>query len=401
MEGEAYFDMLKTYFTHCVDTLTVMISLKPAESSVQGAHALQREEDSDSDESLKVYTASFSKDKGATPWWQGKKKFPCPLDGHQNHEIATCSEFLGMKAKDRRINSGQRQLCWTCLRPRIHCAQVCNVQHLVPKELKCQGCTPYALKRNLAPLNILMCSKDAHDDDKPMPSVVIKELRKYLAVSSLPVQEPDIRYKVHLVQALQVTPEARGTSQWKRSIKNKRRNKTSLGISTQSGRTKPIRTDQIYPAPVEPPLFLTQWIRIGNKKLLVLFDKGANTNLLSSRITSENGVEKCSGNPGLVGGIGGDGTIPTSGEYKIILQAYDSEWHEVRCLGIQSMTRDLPEIHLGEVLAELEDTKLIPRGTPLPAKAGGGCVDMIIGVSSIAFKLRGVSQAGVPHKRLQ
>ena len=116
---------------------------------------IEKRDSSDSKSESSAYT-TFNR--GFSPWTPSPTlKFPCGLKGHKL-EVSQCITFFEMEPFMRKRNIARSRVCYTCLKPRILCAEkLCSFNNKVPDILKCEMCARWAGLKGLAPLSVLFC----------------------------------------------------------------------------------------------------------------------------------------------------------------------------------------------------------------------------------------------------
>ena len=117
-----------------------------------------------------------------------------------------------------------------------------------------------------------------------------------------------------------------------------------------------IDTSTIIVVPEVPELssYLTQWLRIGRKKCLTLFDCGANVHLVQRRMAVASQFEHVTLCSTVLTGVGGV-KLETdyAGNYRFNLgPGPGGEYHELYCLGMDSVTARFNKSDLSEIRSE-------------------------------------------------
>ena len=252
-------------------------------------------------------------------WWTNGLAFPCFLSGH-DHEIGSCKEFLSMSANERRQASrgSDHKICWACLRPTMLCKLSCGTNPKAFEGLLCKSCKPYkppGSMRNKAPLSIFFCTKEQHQKNRPQPSVVSKEIKKYLKVFPKGLDERAVVYaNLGFVCSTSIACNC---------VKgNCKHGKPKTSPPTPSGDTPVIDTETGDFADLEKVAEITdseeeacllmQWIRIGKSNCLVMFDRGANVNLIDGNLAERENLQVVSDQPSGVKVVGGGARPPQS-----------------------------------------------------------------------------------------
>ena len=201
-------------------------------------------------------------------------KFPCLLQTH-NHELLDCPEFLTLSPKDRWFKTLRGRICYTCLRPRapqgVCHGRPCSPDKLVPLALICDACAPWAAAKGWCAFNILFCRKMEHGLDRPTTAVVRLALEYYLGKIGIPNDK--IRFTAnfnhHTFSGSEIIIPA--------SI-------CTPSFNSEFGDMIETSTVVVVPEVSEQSSYLTQWLQIGRKKCLTLFDRDANVHLVQRRM---------------------------------------------------------------------------------------------------------------------
>ena len=192
-------------------------------------------------------------------------KFPCPILSH-DHEISACPDFLALSPKGRWCKTPRGRICFTCLRPKgphgVCKVKKCTAEELVPLALICDACTPWAAAKGWAAVNILFCRKVEHGVGRRPIAVVRVALERYLGEIVIPNDK--LRFSANLNYHASsgseiIIPASIRTPSFDSEFGNK--------IDTS--------TVVVIPEVSEHSSCLMQWLRIGRKKCLILFDRGA------------------------------------------------------------------------------------------------------------------------------
>ena len=132
----------------------------------------------------------------------------------------------------------------------------------------CTGCVAFTKGRRFSPHNILFCNSQHPTHNKPSRGELNKILEKYFGCP--------IGQNVGTDQVRTGTFTCTQTKKKKNSKRNTRSPRT-----TGTGDT----------------IYLTQWIRVGGKPRLVMYDRGPNTNLILGKIVQEGKMQIISDKP--------------------------------------------------------------------------------------------------------
>ena len=317
----------------------------------------------------------------AAPWWQGQLEFPCPVGGHVDHEIVACDQFLAMTAVERRSLENAKLMCWTCLKPKTACVtRNCSFANQVPASLKCKGCAKFAVPKGLVPFNVLFCPRMEHNAVKPTQAAVLQDLRRWCRNVDPNVTESMIIFTVtHVMGAQQAVVLSSNARTGGRAVGKPK------AIDTQTGREAVVSPNQVVEESGEPVAFLLQWIRVGEKLVQVLYDRGANVNIVSREV-AEAGEFRCVDTRAVaINTVGGEALKANVGVYDIVLGSSGGGWHSVMCEGMEIPTVEFPKYDLAEVNREVRAMRILPPAEMLPEMVGGGVTGLLIGIKDVSL----------------
>ena len=310
-------------------------------------------------------------------WFKSGLSFPCNLEGHI-HEIGQCEEWLRMSPADRRefAKKSQRRLCWSCLKPHSVCNRRCIQDSRVSDTIKCQGCVPFAKGKNTAPLSVFFCKNPDHNPSRPDAETLFKELKKYLKVMSNSVDKDTIVFAN--VSQIQKDPLKPSSSKSKISPPHSK----VPWFDTKTGIIEASEPPSNFPSWNDACL-LMQTIRVGSSECLVLFDRGANVNLIDGKLAEEEDLYVASRDPTTIK-VAGAGSMPTEyGKYFLTLGSSNTGWYRIECHGVPNVTVPFPKFDLRE--ANKEFRTIWDKSTPLPPSIGGSPVGLLIGLQNITM----------------
>ena len=111
-------------------------------------------------------------------------------------------------------------------------------------------------------------------------------------------------------------------------------------FNLESGDRIDTSTVVVVPEVSEQTSYLTQWLRLGRKKYLTFFDRGANVLLVQRRMAVASRLELVTLGSTVLTGVGGV-KLETdyAGNYRFNLgPGPGGEYHELYCLGMESVT---------------------------------------------------------------
>ena len=357
---------------------------KQKHKTTNGAAGSRLESDSSSESDENFGHKSTMGAATASPqWWRSGLSFPCPMVGH-DHELGTCVDFFTLKPTQRkaRLNKANRRLCWSCLKPATKCDRKCVQNVTMSEVIKCKDCAPYAASKGFACLSVLFCTNIEHNKSRPPPSLLIKELKKYLKVMSPGVTDKTIVY----VNSTFLSVNTAKTSDNRKS-KTRRPDPQDdcTPIDTQSGTRDHNADISIQKQSRDDAFFLMQWIKIGSSDCMVFFDRGSNVNLIDGRLAESEKLEVISQKPSTLKVVGGEDVSTEYGTYKLTLGSNKSgKYHEIICHGMPQVTTSFNKYPLNEINQEVRsNTSIIDECEPLPAAVGGSVAHLLIGIKDV------------------
>jgi len=309
-------------------------------------------------------------------WYPAGVTFPCPLKSHK-HQMSECQEFFSLNPKDRWEGSGKRKICFCCLRPRDICkGGRCIFSSTVPEELSCLGCKPRAEQKGWGTLNILYCRNDSHAPTRAPVSEIRKQFEKYLGKLSSDIKEKNLKNSVNFMQqvySFYPTPE-------NPSILDKN---TPI-IHSRTGEKINMDHNTVIAESKEHCCYLMQTLKIGSSDVLVFYDSGANTNLISGEVAARESLQQITSKPTKLTVVGG-GTINTEyGAYRFALgPTIAGDYHEITCQGMGQVTSEFRRYDLTDIITEFHDTvddNL--KYLPLPPYVAGSQVHLLLGIKN-------------------
>ena len=127
-----------------------------------------------------------------------------------------------------------------------------------------------------------------------------------------------------------------------------------------------------------------QWLRIGGHNHLIFFDREANAHLVQGKMAVASRFELTSSCPTSLTVVG-KGKLKTEyGSYRFNLgPGAGGEYHEISCLGMDSVTSKFNKYDLSEICAEFtslsDPNQSVP---PLPKYVGGSEVHLLLGIKN-------------------
>ena len=194
-----------------------------------------------------------------------------PLSTGYKYEMSTCAEFFSLSPGDRWSKIEKGKICYACIQPKDICVnQRCSFEAKVPETLKCQGCTTWAMSKNLAPLPILFCKRKEHANLRaPFPEMK-KDLEKYLGSLGGVVMDSLIMFAANFTfQVFSMGPGANALG-WNQK---KSEDKPAPSIDSETGKNIDVDPECIIPEVLEHSCYLMQTIKIESTEALVFFLK--------------------------------------------------------------------------------------------------------------------------------
>ena len=366
-----------------------------SKSKPKGTHGVTRKapsasEDSGSEDEIGHPKISMNASNIPKPWWRSGLRFPCPLKGH-DHELGSCKDFFSQTPLQRRADAKKstRRICWCCLRPTSVCNKAC-IQNLAMSDvIKCQGCAEYAAINKLAPLNVLYCANPEHNDCKPPAAQLHKELKRYLKGLDPNIIEDTLVYVNFGFVSMNTSTCKCSKDHCTHKVQTKSSpvvlNSKAPIIDTRTGKRDEEKDCEIKKGANEDAFFLMQWIKIGESKCLVMFDRGSNVNLIDGALAEREGLKVLDDSPSVLRVVGGEQVSTEYGKYSLVLGSKESgKYHELECHGMKQVTTKFSKYSLNEINKELRRENLGIKGTePLPSSIGGSVAHLLIGIKDV------------------
>ena len=332
-------------------------------------------------EEITIHAARYSPPR---VWYKPGAIFPCPLSGH-SHEMYECREFFSLNPYTRWDLSGKGKICFTCLRPKNICVErKCMFQSSVPEVLSCQGCHELARERGWSPFNILFCKKRPHADTRAPYNEIKGAFDKYMGKLSNTIDDQCIKYSVNFTQQIFATSSCPDFIECVCCPKPSSLSMDTPTINSQSGVKIPTLMDTIIPEVNEHASYLLQTIKIGNANVIVFFDNGANTNLITEKIAIDQGLQLISKKPSKLTVVGGGSIQSEVGKFRFnIGPTENGDFHEIKCQGMRNITSKFPRINLSTISEEFKNSSNnLYDGEPLPEYIGGDEIGLLIGIKN-------------------
>ena len=400
LQGPYVLDHYKHFILSRVDDLKRNVERESKASSVapktkaKGAMHVETQDlvsSDDSDHEITSYHANTSSGSPQKQWWTNGLAFPCHLPGH-DHELGNCKEFLTMCADDRRKSclNTNRRICWTCLRPLMICKRSCKSTYKPIENLLCKGCQPKRSSQKKPAISMLFCSRESHLRDRPSAPTMAAELKKYLKTFPKGFSEEALVYANFSSAAMNLAMcSCKGPNCKHKSTATPPPDPDSKTpvIDTQTGQIADPDNIQSVTNSNDDACFLMQWIKIGTSNCLVMFDRGANVNLIDGALAERENLKVITDQPSGIKIVGGGETPSGYGRYGITLgSTVTGKFHTLECHGMSPVTARFAEYDLDQVNEETrKHAAFLSNVEALPSKVGGSVVHLLIGMKDVSL----------------
>ena len=132
---------------------------------------------------------------------------------------------------------------------------------------------------------------------------------------------------------------------------------------------------------------MMQTIKVGSYDTTILFDPGANVNLINGDLAQRVGLTVVSDKPQALNVVGGGLIRTVYGVYDLCIRdATSGVYHQVSCLGMSDVTTPFPEYDLTEIISEFSNSYPgLDSSNRLPPCIGGSQVDVLVGIKNTAL----------------
>ena len=152
-------------------------------------------------------------------------------------------------------------------------------------------------------------------------------------------------------------------------------------FNTNNGKTSKPPIVDVIPEVCQDSISVMQYLNIGGRSVLCLFDRGANQHLIEGHIAEEIGMKVVSKEPSAIGIVSGDRIWTEYGKYKMLLGPTSSgNYFELIAQGITAVTGKFPKYDLTAANKEAQQSTDLHPGTQLPPYIGNERVGLIIGL---------------------
>ena len=390
-QGPFALRLLRAYIKERVEDLNRLISRRDIKSSQQPQskqkgvainQASVSPEVVSNSPTIPTVTATQVPTRTSPPWWTNGLAFPCPLINH-DHEIATCSEYLSMTPTQRRTDAknNSRRICWACLRPFSSCRKKCVQDTRIKDILKCPGCVDAAKGKDYPPKTVLFCTNPDHESRKPTPTEFFRELKWYLKIMAPTITENTVVFSNLSFVTSSLKPENSMSAGNPSSKSREVDPKEPVSVyETSSGDKVGTETRSLHES-VHDACLLLQIVKIGKTQCLLMFDRGANVNLIDGEVAEREELCVLNQDPTTINVAGGDKLLSQYGKYLITLGAHDLGWHRLTCHGMPEVTVKFPRYDLSDVNRECRNA--FGKSLTLPTFTGGAPVSLLIGIQNV------------------
>ena len=189
----------------------------------------------------------------------------------------------------RKRNIARSRICYTCLKPRILCAEkLCSFNNKVPYIWKCKICACWAGPKGLAPLNVLFCSRKSHADARAPLTVLKPALEKYIGKLETSIVDKNIKLSVSFMQEIPAVIEldtSAGSAHGSKVFPQ------APIIDSETGYRVECEDEDICTESAENSIYLMQNLRVGDSNCLTFFDSGANAHLIDGQMARQEDLQ--------------------------------------------------------------------------------------------------------------
>ena len=309
-----------------------------------------------------------------------KHKFPCIIQGH-NHNIGECEEFFKISPQQRAEYKKQfdNKFCILCLQSSENCKyKVCANSSSVPSILKCGDCRAVSKSDDTQMYSILFCFSEMHA--KPNNGDIIKALESYVPNFAF-LQFRDIVHVAHYSKDYSIRS---GIHSGPKSLTRYSDPDEPISVfNTKRGVQELQLDDDILQEAGEHSLQIMQLLNIKGKTVLVMFDTGANQNLIDGKFAEELRVKVYREKPTHVTVTSGCKVWTDYGKYNLALGPTQNDtYFEIKAQGISTITKSIAHYNLLEVNDEVSNYNEIGDDTILPAYIGGDNIKILLGLKN-------------------
>ena len=284
------------------------------------------------------------------------------------------------RRKDALSNS--RKLCFSCLKPWSFCKKKCLQDSRVGEVIRCSGCAEAGKGKDYPPMSVLYCYNPDHESLKPKPAELFRELKKYLKTMSSSIDEHTIVFSnfAFVSSGLSSNKPPPPTLEGPSKSRPVNPEKGVSVFETCSGQKVDVESPAAH-APSHDACLLLQIVRIGTTQCLLMFDRGANINLIDGEMAEREDLCVLSQEPTRINVAGGSNLSSEYGKYLLTLGSPEFGWHRLTCHGMPEVTVRFPKYDLHAINQEYQ--QIYGNNCPLPAFTGGDAVSLLIGLQNV------------------
>lgn len=351
---------------------------------LEAAQSSDEESDQDDDNEVNPNTIHLQQNqqKGDKPQKPVcKLNFPCIVEGH-NHSLGECEEFFLISPKER-VEHKKRfkyKYCTLCLQSSNDCQlkKCANVKN-VPRDLKCIECKDNAKLKKRSWYSVLFCFSEKHT--KPSNDDIIKALEEYVPkFKSIQVKVP-----VNIACHFQVLQTSKSNNKPKPVTKSRPvdSEESVPSFNTRSGILENPKKSDVIKEVDEDSISIMQLLNIQGKSVLVLFDSGANQNLIDGPLAEELKIKVISEEPSAIGVVSGGQIWTEYGQYQLAIGPTSAgKFFEIKAQGISAVTGIFPKYNLSEVNKDVRESADFDKDQILPSYIGGDKIKILIGLKN-------------------
>ena len=394
IRGKTPFKLILNLVDQCYQTADVVArtQLSPIHNPFESSRSLERAKkfkintdiaydtvtDTDSDSGRESIEGSKFKNK-----YKDKPisqlKFPCILYGH-NHQISECREFFFKSPKERfeNLKKFDFKYCVICLQSGTCNSSRCSNWKEIPNILICKECKKNSFKHQSSKkvYSVLYCFNQNHS--KPSNSEIISALKNYIPGFEV----YDLKATKDMASHFQVLTALKSASSRPES-KSRQLNPLEPvpAFNTNTGKTSEPSIVDVIPEVRQDSISVMQYLNIGGRSVLCLFDRGANQHLIEGEIAEEIGMKVINREPSAIGVVSGSRIWTEYGSYQMLLGPTSSgKYFELVAQGITAVTERFPRYDLTAVNEEAQESTDLYPGTPLPPYVGNDRIGLLIGL---------------------
>ena len=164
-------------------------------------------------------------------------------------------------------------------------------------------------------------------------------------------------------------------------------NKVEKYFDTATGKVRIVDSKKNLLAPKDQALHIMQTLKIGELKCLVMYDSGANVNMIEGRAAEFLNLQVVDRSSTVISGITDTKVRTDFGTYKFnIGPTREGYSHEIIAHGTSHLSASIPKYNFEEINQELRASGKIPEATELPCNIGGTSVRLLLGVKDVRLQ---------------